>query len=438
MRYWSGRTAQASSAALMTALVLSLSLPFPCSARVPGQDGNTRALKAGGNLPDSTAASLTIPGQDDNSRGQVLAQLDQPPPGPGGRPPGPPPRWPGDSGQPRPGQMRPGPPDPARRAGPGGPARPSPGLPPPLPRRNNRPAGDAPEAAPGAIQDGRNPSTRTGSPPLRPEAERRFLDDSLLQETGQQRDVPAPDATGQGRGAGLESPPARQGGAGTPSEERSNGLQALPGTWLGVPGWTLLGGFAILLLLLGIRIHRRRNTGSKAPNFFHADGLAEHGRAARPTETGQGSAEHSEERIHETLTRRQRERTRDNISRENARQAEERDARMAEERYARQEKRHRKEERKREEERARARKHRGRNSTGETAGREEYDRAWACRVLGISPQASAEEIKKAYLAGMKNFHPDQAANMGEAVQANFSELAKRLNVAYDMLRDTKK
>ncbi len=65
------------------------------------------------------------------------------------------------------------------------------------------------------------------------------------------------------------------------------------------------------------------------------------------------------------------------------------------------------------------------------------DRRWALEILGADDGASPEEIRKAYLAGMKDNHPDQAGDVSDTVRAILSERAKLLNIAYDMLKTRK-
>lgn len=86
-----------------------------------------------------------------------------------------------------------------------------------------------------------------------------------------------------------------------------------------------------------------------------------------------------------------------------------------------------------EELRRNAKEHRSRAATKHRAS-EVRDAAWACTVLGVTAQASADEIKKAYIAGMKKNHPDQVSTMSGKIQAYFSERAKLINIAYDMLK----
>ncbi|GFK92538.1 hypothetical protein NNJEOMEG_00363 [Fundidesulfovibrio magnetotacticus] len=77
----------------------------------------------------------------------------------------------------------------------------------------------------------------------------------------------------------------------------------------------------------------------------------------------------------------------------------------------------------------------GRDGAGLEGSRDVKDREWARRILGVPPGATPGEVRKAYIAGMKANHPDQASTLGEEVQALFSERAKLLNIAYDILRD---
>ena len=54
-------------------------------------------------------------------------------------------------------------------------------------------------------------------------------------------------------------------------------------------------------------------------------------------------------------------------------------------------------------------------------------------VLGVSTNASDEEIKKAYRALVKKYHPDQYK--GTAFEAEANEKLKEINEAYDMLKN---
>ena len=110
------------------------------------------------------------------------------------------------------------------------------------------------------------------------------------------------------------------------------------------------------------------------------------------------------------------------------RKAEERRRREAQREHKEQERRQAEELRREGE--AQRRRAAERPPTGETR-----DAAWARKVLGVGPGASAREIKKAYIAGMKHNHPDQVSTMSEKIQAYFSERAKRINMAYDLLKN---
>lgn len=56
----------------------------------------------------------------------------------------------------------------------------------------------------------------------------------------------------------------------------------------------------------------------------------------------------------------------------------------------------------------------------------------AYRELGVSPSASGEAIRQAYLALARRYHPDRAP-AGRA--AEYEERMKRINSAYELLRD---
>ena len=56
----------------------------------------------------------------------------------------------------------------------------------------------------------------------------------------------------------------------------------------------------------------------------------------------------------------------------------------------------------------------------------------AYRELGVSPSASGEAIRQAYLALARRYHPDRAP-AGRA--AEYEERMKRINTAYELLRD---
>ena len=57
------------------------------------------------------------------------------------------------------------------------------------------------------------------------------------------------------------------------------------------------------------------------------------------------------------------------------------------------------------------------------------------KVLGVSENASQEEIRKAYLALVKKYHPDRYADGPMKDMAN--EKLKEINQAYEMLTKKK-
>ena len=56
-------------------------------------------------------------------------------------------------------------------------------------------------------------------------------------------------------------------------------------------------------------------------------------------------------------------------------------------------------------------------------------------ILGVSPGASQEEIKKAWKKKMRQFHPDRFANADEETKEYANEMAKLINEAYHVLKD---
>jgi len=52
-------------------------------------------------------------------------------------------------------------------------------------------------------------------------------------------------------------------------------------------------------------------------------------------------------------------------------------------------------------------------------------------ILGVLPGASKEEIKQAYRLKMKQYHPDNVANLGVEFQALAETKAKEINLAYE-------
>ncbi|MGN1250405.1 MAG: DnaJ domain-containing protein [Candidatus Spyradocola sp.] len=56
------------------------------------------------------------------------------------------------------------------------------------------------------------------------------------------------------------------------------------------------------------------------------------------------------------------------------------------------------------------------------------------KELGVSPDASDEEIKTAYRNLVKKYHPDRYASAPKDVQDQVSEKVKRINTAYDEIK----
>jgi curved DNA-binding protein CbpA len=59
----------------------------------------------------------------------------------------------------------------------------------------------------------------------------------------------------------------------------------------------------------------------------------------------------------------------------------------------------------------------------------------ACRVLGIQPGATPEEIKTQYLYKANLLHPDKTVNCPEKVKLQAEEELKQVNSAYAVLQN---
>ena len=55
-------------------------------------------------------------------------------------------------------------------------------------------------------------------------------------------------------------------------------------------------------------------------------------------------------------------------------------------------------------------------------------------VLGVSKNATADELKKAYRKAAIKYHPDKVATLGEDVQKAAEEKFKAVNQAYEAIR----
>lgn len=56
------------------------------------------------------------------------------------------------------------------------------------------------------------------------------------------------------------------------------------------------------------------------------------------------------------------------------------------------------------------------------------------RVLGISQDASDDEVRKAYRKMAMKYHPDRVAGMSDEMQRNAAEQMKEINQAYDQIK----
>ena len=58
----------------------------------------------------------------------------------------------------------------------------------------------------------------------------------------------------------------------------------------------------------------------------------------------------------------------------------------------------------------------------------------AYQTLGVSPNASPEEIKDAYRRLVKQFHPDVVAHLGEEFKLRAEQKMKTITDAYQQLQ----
>lgn len=64
----------------------------------------------------------------------------------------------------------------------------------------------------------------------------------------------------------------------------------------------------------------------------------------------------------------------------------------------------------------------------------EHDRSKAYNILGIKPNASNEEVKKAHRQMAVKYHPDRVASMGEDVQKAAKEKFQQIQAAYEQIK----
>lgn len=65
------------------------------------------------------------------------------------------------------------------------------------------------------------------------------------------------------------------------------------------------------------------------------------------------------------------------------------------------------------------------------------DQQWAFKILEIDPNATNEDIKKAYRKMAIKFHPDKVAHLGEEYQSQAKEKFQKVNQAYEELKKQK-
>ena len=56
------------------------------------------------------------------------------------------------------------------------------------------------------------------------------------------------------------------------------------------------------------------------------------------------------------------------------------------------------------------------------------------KILGISPDASDDEVKKAYRTLAKKYHPDRVAHLGDDMRKQAEEKFAKLSDAYDNIK----
>ena len=70
--------------------------------------------------------------------------------------------------------------------------------------------------------------------------------------------------------------------------------------------------------------------------------------------------------------------------------------------------------------------------------RQHKDANWAYTALEIEPSASDEEVKKAYRRMAMKYHPDKVANAGEAIRQQATEKFRKINEAYEAIKEMRR
>jgi len=60
------------------------------------------------------------------------------------------------------------------------------------------------------------------------------------------------------------------------------------------------------------------------------------------------------------------------------------------------------------------------------------------QLLNVEPKASTAEIRKAYHASSRSFHPDANRNLSEDLREHCGRISKRITEAYCVLRDSRR